>query len=352
MKSFIIDKNYSIKDTLKAMDKVSNKVLFIVENDVLLGSVSDGDIRRSLLNGNDLSLSVEKIMNINPITANTNLSNEQLKKLMLKHEIQTIPITDKQNKIIDIVLWHKLFTKLDKVYKKTNVPAIIMAGGRGTRLEPFTKILPKPLIPVGNKTIIELIMDEYQKFGIHKFYFTVNYKSKLIKAYFEENDQDYDISYIDEIEPLGTAGSLQYIKDKIKTDFFVSNCDIIIKEDYTKIFAFHQKGKYDLTLVASVQHHTVPYGVCEIGNGGDLVNIIEKPEYDFFVNTGMYILNPTVLDFIPKNKFYHITHLIADLKKAGKKVGVFPVSEKSWIDIGQWNEYKKTMDALDNLLRN
>ena len=335
MNSFIINKKTTLKEALKAMDKVANKVLFVAENNILLGSLSDGDIRRSILRGDDLNIVVEKIMNKTPISIKGNENIEHLKEKMLKHEIQTIPIINDKKEIIDIKLWHKLFAEPNRSFEKINIPAVIMAGGMGTRMEPFTKILPKPLIPIGDKTIIEVIMDEFQKFGVDKFYFTINYKSKLIKAYFEENEEEYDISFIDEKNPLGTAGSLQYIKDKINKDFFVSNCDIIIKDDYYKIYEFHKNGNYDLTLVASVQHHVVPYGVCEISNGGDLESLIEKPEYDFFVNTGMYILKPDVLKYIPKNKFYHITHLISDLQKQNKKIGVYPVSEKSWIDIGQ-----------------
>lgn len=350
MEEFIIDRKYTLKDALKKMDQISNKILFVAENKVLLGTVSDGDIRRSILRGDDFGIPVTKIMNLHPIVANTGYDDESIKDLMIKQEIQAIPIVDNHNEIIDIKFWHKLFDISQKEFKKLDIPAVIMAGGRGSRLEPFTKILPKPLIPVGDKSIIELILDEYEKFGIQEYYLSINYKAKLIKSYFEENEKKYNIAYIEEEKPLGTAGSLHLLNKKLKSDFIVSNCDIIIKDDYTKIYDFHKNGNYSLTLVASIKHHTIPYGVCQIGNGGDLIDIVEKPEYDFFVNTGMYILNPEIFDYIPLNKFYHITHLINDLKKAGKKIGVFPVSEKSWIDIGQWNEYKKNLNILENLL--
>ena len=223
-----------------------------------------------------------------------------------------------------------------------------MAGGKGTRLAPFTYILPKPLIPIGEKPVIEIIIDEYIKFGVNNFFISVNHKANMIKAYFEDINHEYSIGYVIEDKPLGTAGSLKYLEGKIDSDFFVSNCDIIIKENYNSIYDFHKKNDNILTLVSSMQHHTIPYGVCEIENGGTLKSITEKPQYDFLVNTGMYILSPEALKYIPENEFFHITHLIEKLKDDGKKVGVFPVSEKSWIDIGQWTEYKKAVEFLKN----
>jgi NDP-sugar pyrophosphorylase family protein len=214
-----------------------------------------------------------------------------------------------------------------------------MAGGKGTRMKPFTNILPKPLIPIGEKTMLEVIMEEYSKYGIHEYYLSVNYKRNMIKAYFEDEPNNYEIHYIEEDEPLGTAGSLKLVEHIIKTPFFVSNCDILVKGDYDKMYDFHIQGGFDLTIIGTMQHHQVPYGVCEIKEGGELIKIIEKPEYDFLVNTGMYILQPNVLDYIPENKFFHITHLIEGLKEKGGKVGVYPISEKSWIDVGQWNSY-------------
>ena len=155
-----------------------------------------------------------------------------------------------------------------------------MAGGKGMRLDPFTRILPKALIPLKNDPIIKVIMDMFGNYGMQDFYITLNDKAKMIKAYFHDHDSDYNLNFIDEGKPLGTAGSLKFLQGKIKEPFFVSNCDIIIKNDYGKIFNFHQDKKNALTLVGSMQHHTVPYGVCEIEKGGDLITIREKPEYE------------------------------------------------------------------------
>ena len=156
-----------------------------------------------------------------------------------------------------------------------------MAGGKGKRMDPFTRILPKPLIPLGDEPIIKIIMDEFNKFGIVNFYISLNEKAKMIKAYFHDHSSPYTIQFIDEEEPLGTAGALKYLKGKLDAPFFVSNCDIVLHANYKSILDFHTKGSYALTLVASMRHFTIPYGVCDVINDGELVEIKEKPEYDF-----------------------------------------------------------------------
>jgi NDP-sugar pyrophosphorylase family protein len=176
----------------------------------------------------------------------------------------------------------------------------------------------------------------------------VNYKANILKAYLENSDVADKINYIEEEKPLGTAGALKFLESKINSPFFVSNCDIIIKDDYTEIYKFHNEGNFDLTIVASLQYHKIPYGVCKIKEGGELTEITEKPEYNFLVNTGMYLLNPDVLKLIPENTFYNITDLIDSMKKSGRRVGVYPVSERSYLDVGQWGEYKNVLKILND----
>jgi len=272
----------------------------------------------------------------------------EYKRLMVEKGLLQLPIVDTHNSIFDLVVESDFLRKGEpsETKKKLNSKVVIMAGGKGTRLEPFTKILPKPLIPVGDKTILEWIMDEFALYGIDTFHFSVNHKSEMIKAYFSELKNKYKIHYVMEDSPLGTAGSLRLLNDDFKEDFFVTNCDIIIKDRYDKIWDYHKEGHFDITIVASLQHHTVPYGVCELNGDGHLNKINEKPEYDFLINTGMYILKPEVLKIIPENQFYHITNLIEDAQKIGKKIGVFPIPEGAWIDVGQWGEYKNAVAKL------
>jgi NDP-sugar pyrophosphorylase family protein len=224
---------------------------------------------------------------------------------------------------------------------------VIMAGGKGTRLDPFTRILPKPLIPIGDKSIIEIIIDKFLKYQINHFIVSVNEKSKIIKSYFEELNPPYSISYIHEPKPLGTAGSLKYLDKKDCHSIIVTNCDIIIDADYADLVDSHLKDNNDITLVASMKQYKIPYGVCEIENGGALKTIIEKPEYNFLVNTGMYIIKTESLKLVPFEEYFHMTHLIEKVKAAGGKIGVYPISESSWIDTGEWEEYKNALKAFN-----
>ena len=244
--------------------------------------------------------------------------------------------------------WDDLFgtTQIKTVKDKINIPVIIMAGGKGTRLDPFTRVLPKPLIPVGDKTIVEIIIDKFLVYGANTFFLSVNHKANIIKSYFEDLTLSYYLYYIEENSPLGTAGSLKLIQNKISENIFVTNCDILVDADYFDLSVFHKSNNYSITIVASLKHFNIPYGVCEINDGGALKKIIEKPEYNFLVNTGMYVLKSEVLNLIPSDKAFDMTDLINAVTFSGGKVGVYPISEKSWIDIGEWSEYRKALEAL------
>ena len=351
-KKLLIKDNIGIIDALRQLDETAEKVLFVVDNDTqLLGTLTDGDVRRSLLNGKSLKDTISEIYNKNPkFLYDGTYSREKAKKICLKYKTPLLPITDRDNKLINVISWEKIFSdgehKAIKRRKKIHVPVVIMAGGKGTRLDPFTKILPKPLIPIGDKPIIELIIDKFREYGMDDFYITLNHRSKMIKAYFEEFKTKYHLTYIDEKEPLGTAGSLKYLPSKITGSFFVSNSDIIIEEDYPKILKFHEGNGNDITIVASVKDYIIPYGVCEIENGGVLSKISEKPNFSFLVNTGMYVVDSGVVPFIPAGQFYQFTQLIEEVKSRGRRIGVFPISEKSWIDIGEWEMYKQAMEKF------
>jgi len=346
--NYQISQKSSIREAIKQLDNGGIGFTTVIDdNEKVVGILTDGDFRRAILKGISLNKEVGIIINKQFKKIRPKCNKDEIKNIFYTTKVKQIPVIE-NGKLIDIITEENLFdSRQQKKYKKINLPVIIMAGGKGTRLDPFTRILPKALIPIGEKAMIEVIMDEYAKFGMKSFFISINHKSKMIKAYLEDHESDYTFNYINEDKPLGTAGALKFLEGKIDSPLFVSNCDIIIKDDYSKIYEFHQNGNYDVTVVASMQHHTIPYGVCEIENGGDLKNMIEKPQYDFLINTGMYLLNPEVLKYIPENEFFHITHLIEILQKEEFKIGVYPVSEKSWIDVGQWEEYKKNLRILD-----
>lgn len=348
MKDVFIFHDISVKDALKKLDLCAAKVLLVVDAEKrLLGALSDGDIRRHLLKGGGLETTISEIYNTKPVVSYTE-DKEIIKKLLLEKVIDLLPIIDTNNKVINVVGWEDVFSEKKRQNhngRQLNIPAVIMAGGRGTRLKPFTNVLPKPLIPIGEKTVLELLIDNLFQFGIKDYYFTVNFRGEMIKAYFDSIPKFYSVSYIWEKEFYGTAGSLALIPD-LNTTFIVSNCDIIVKADYIDIFQFHKKNKAFLTVVSSIQHHSIPYGVIEYNEGGIVTRIKEKPEFSFPINTGVYFLEPETLRYIPENTVFHMTHLIEALIKDKKKVITYFVNEKDYIDIGQWEEYKENVALL------
>lgn len=352
--NFIIDHNNNIRDAVKKMDIGGIGFVAIVDdNKDVIGIMTDGNFRRAVLDGINLENNVKDIMNKNFFYLKKDYSKKEAEKILRSAKYEHIPIIDK-GKLIEIITeesFSKVTAENSKSYPQMNLPVIIMAGGQGTRLDPFTRILPKALIPVGDKSIIEIIMEEYAKYGMSHFYISINQKQRMIKAYFKEHQSNYMLEYITEDTPLGTAGALKFLENKFGTPFFVSNCDIIIKDNYENIYNFHKNGNYDLTIVSSMQHHTIAYGVCKISKGGNLIRIDEKPEYDFLINTGMYVINPEILKLIPKNQFFNMTDLIEILQKEGRKIGVYPVTEKAYFDIGQWTEYKNSVSILNSALQ-
>ena len=352
MKNITIHSQATIKEAMEALDKTAEKVLLVVDDEqVLIGTLTDGDIRRHILKGRDLIGTIRNAFHPNPIfILQKNFDPDKIKAVFLKNKIDLIPILDQNRKVLDFVTWGKAFGNNKKLEnQKLDVPVVIMAGGKGTRLEPFTRVLPKPLIPVGDKPVIDHIIDRFRVYGISEFYLTIHHMAKIIRAYFEEKEPDYTVGIVEENEPRGTAGSLKLLSDKLNKPFFVSNCDIIIETDYADLYRFHIQNKYDITLVASAKQFNIPYGICALNGRGSLERIEEKPEYNFLVNAGMYVLNSAVLELIPDNQLFHITHLIDKIKKNGGQIGVYPVSEKAWIDVGQWAEYRKALKVIEDI---
>ena len=345
IKKYQVIEKTLIRGAIKQMDKGGMGFCVCVDNnEKVIGVISDGDFRRAILKGIQLDEPIENIMNQDFLYVNKNFKQREIDEIFTGDFARHVPVID-NGKLLDIITEESFYgIKREKRKPSLNNAVVIMAGGKGTRLDPFTRILPKPLIPLGDEPIIKVIMDEFVSYGMKEFHVTLNDKSRMIKSYFHDHDSEYNLNFIEEGKPLGTAGSLKLLQRKLKNPFFVTNCDIIIKSDYEKIFKFHQERNNALTLVGSMQHHTVPYGVCEIENGGDLIRIYEKPEYDFLTNTGLYILDQDVLNFIPDNTYFDMTDLIATIQDDGLRVGVFPISEKSWIDVGQWEDYNKIID--------
>jgi len=342
IKELIIDPKSTLIDGIKQMDNIRRKLLIAMKGNVFVGLLSIGDIQRAIIKNYSLSTLVSDIIRNDYIIANTDTSVEEIKKTMQLIRAEFMPVFSKKGELVNVYFWEDLFgEKVISPAKLFNLPVVIMAGGLGTRLKPLTNVLPKALIPLNEKTMIEEIMESFNKQGCKEFYISVNYKAELIEYYLRNQRIPYNFNFIKEEKPLGTAGSLYLLKEKIFNTFFVINCDIIINQDYYEILDFHKENNNDLTIVAALKHINIPYGTVETGDHGQLLDLKEKPEITFKINSGLYVMEPYIIDKIPVNQFYHITSLIDKLKKEGGRIGVFPVSEGSWKDIGEWSEYIK-----------
>jgi len=347
-KKLLIKPTLSLKVALKQIDQSGLQVLIVVdEEDRILGIVTDGDIRRAIIKGLDFKIPIRDIMTKNPIAISYKSNKEEALQLMRKYEIRHIPVVDEKNKIIDIFLWKDFLKNGEVVCAIKSVPVIIMAGGKGKRLDPFTKILPKPLISIDEKPVIEVIMDNFKKYGFNKFIIALNYKAEMIKMYFAENPNNYQIEYIQEKDFLGTIGALSLIEEKVDDTFIVSNCDVVIDANYDDLLKYHKQNNNQITVLGVSRNINIPYGILNMKNAcADFEEIIEKPDYHFIVNSGVYVLEQEIIDLIPKNQLTDMPDLLMLAKKKGFKIQVYPVN-CSWFDIGEWGEYKKAIEYMD-----
>jgi dTDP-glucose pyrophosphorylase len=343
----------TIKEALKMLDVTAVKVLLIVNpRRELIGTLTDGDIRRAILSGKDLSAPIEGVFNPDPqYFIENDYTVDQAKRLFLSKRIELIPILTNTKEVRSYLSWDDVFNEKAKTRRRgsLSLPVVIMAGGKGTRLLPFTNILPKALIPLGEKSILEHIIDGFLAYGIRRYCLSLNFKAEVIRAYFDGLEKDYEVSYIIEDRYLGTAGSLKLTGAELGETFIVSNCDILVKADYQDIYEHHLKSRSKLTILSSIQHHQIPYGVVEFQKGGEVTKILEKPEYTVPVNTGVYILSRECLAFIPENRRFDMTELIEILIKNRMKVTTYPVNENDYVDVGRWEEYQKVAEKMNTM---
>ncbi|MDC0896376.1 sugar phosphate nucleotidyltransferase [Candidatus Pelagibacter sp.] len=344
-KKIIILENQSIKEALKLLSNTKIKCLIVInKKKEVLGTITDGDIRRSLLRGKTLKTKLKDIYNKRfTFFYDDEFKNNQIQREFEKFKnLKIIPILKKNNQISSIYSSSNFFNFLvdtKKKYNKTKI--LIMAGGFGTRLAPATNVLPKPLLPIGTKTLVEVVIDKFYQQRFNNFVLSIYYKKDLIKAYFKEQNNKYKLEYIDEKKPLGTAGSLFYLKKYKDKNFIVSNCDNIIDTDYHSLMASHEKNKNDITIVGAKKKFLLPYGILETDKTNNLVTIKEKPNLNFIINSGLYVISKKVVQNLKTKKKIDMNELINQSIKKRLKVGVFSLSENSWTEVGQWKEFNK-----------
>ena len=336
----------TLLEAMKQMDRVGVKILFIFTEERFEGLLTIGDIQRALVRGCAMSEPVSRILDRNKIYAWEGDTADCIREKMRTLRAEAMPVLDAAGNLKDVWFWKDVFLKNEApVREPLDLPVVVMAGGKGTRLKPITNVIPKPLVPIGEKTILEEILDQFEGIGCHRFYLSVRYKSEMVRFYLAQLPHRYDVTFLEEQQPLGTIGSVSLLADLIDRPFFVSNCDILIDQDYRDVYEYHCSNRNDLTMVTAVKPLRIPYGVVETGPDGLMTAIREKPESAYRINTGVYLFNPELVREIPAGSRYDVTDLMEKIRRRGGRVGCFPVSANAWKDMGEWEEYLKRIQV-------
>lgn len=343
MDEVYIEEDKSILEAMQQLDKSARKILFVHKDGKLLASLTDGDIRRWVLKKGDLQMPIKCAANYAPKYLYEKQADQAV-RTMKECGIDALPIVDNEYRIKRVVFANEFMQEHEEFEKE--IPVVIMAGGLGTRLSPYTNILPKPLIPVGDYPIAEHIINRFCTYGCRQFYMIVNYKRNMIKAYFDELDKAYNLDFITEDKALGTGGGISLLKGKIEDTFILTNCDILIDDDLTKAYKQHIKSGNMITMVCSLKNFTIPYGVVNIGEDGMIASMQEKPNMSFFTNTGCYFVEPIVIEDLEYNEPADFPAIIETYMKEGKRVGIYPIGEEAWLDMGQLDELEKMKARL------
>lgn len=336
IESIKLKQNATIKEALGIIDSGAMQIALVVDgNDKLLGTLTDGDIRRGILRGLDLDSFIETIVYKEPAVAKISNTKEEILKIALSKKLHQIPIVDDNGIVLDL----KEIEELVEPKIKTN-KVILMVGGLGTRLRPLTQDTPKPMLKVGNKPILQTIVEKFAEYGFVNITMCVNFNASIIRDYFSDGKEfGVNIDYILEQKRMGTAGALSLLKERPNEPFFVMNGDLLTNVNFEHIFNYHTLNKATATMCVREYDYEVPYGVVKM-NDNKIVEISEKPVQKFFVSAGIYMLSPEILDLIPKNEFYDMPTLFEKLIKLSKNVISFPIREY-WLDIGRIEEYQK-----------
>lgn len=340
-KKTFISPDQNISSAIEIIHKAGQRIGLVVKNSQLLGTITDGDIRRALLQNKDMNTPASEIMNSNPTIAKESHSIEEIKELMRTEDILQIPVINTKNKIIDL----KLINDLEE--NKIENTVVIMAGGFGKRLLPLTENTPKPLLKIGKKPILEIIISKLKKFGFNRIIISTHYKSEMIKKYFKNGKKfGVEIDYLEESKPLGTAGALTLIQKRdLNHPLVVMNADLFTELNFNSLLENHLESNSAATACVVKYEFEVPYGVMEV-KGNKIKKITEKPKHKFFISAGIYVLNPEIIKGMKKDEFKDMPELLSDNLKNEKGINMFPIFEE-WLDIGRIGDFEKANSKLD-----
>lgn len=342
---FLVSPDMTVIQVMNIINENAKGIAFICDSDQLIGTVTDGDVRRYILGQGDLNENIMKIANCRAVWLGLE-AEQKTAQVMAEKSISAVPILNHEKKIVKIYFKGGLIVERKEKSICSDIPLVIMAGGKGTRLKPFTDILPKPLIPIGEKTITERIIDKFLFYGCDEVHMIINYKKDFIKAYFQDNPYGSKIHFVNETGFMGTGGGLKLLEGVLRGTFFLSNCDILVDADYDEILRYHRRNGNVITMVCAQKQISIPYGTICVDQNNAVTGLQEKPSHTYLVNTGFYLVEPEVIGMIPENTFIHITEIIELCLKEKKKVGAYSIADENWMDMGQFDEMEKMKERL------
>lgn len=345
--SVLIAPTLSLQDAIGVLDRGGRQIAVVVDGDhKILGTLTDGDVRRALLRQAPLSTPVSDVMAKQPRTAPADSSKQQILQMMERHQILQIPLVDAFQRIVGLETLHELLHG-----RRRNNAVFLMAGGFGKRLQPLTDHCPKPLLNVGDKPILEIIIENFVSAGFHRFFISTHYRPEMIRERIGDGSRwNIEVEYVHEDEPLGTGGALGLLpRDRIQEPMFMMNGDLLTNLDFNKLMDFHDSHDGVATMCVREYEHRVPYGVIE-SDGLRVTSMVKKPAYRYFINAGIYVLSPQILNAVAPGQRIDMPTLLEQQMAADKPVNMFPVHEY-WLDIGRMEDFQRAQDEVAGVLR-
>ena len=338
----------TLRQVLEVITRTGKQIALVVDADGrLVGVTTDGDLRKAILRGASLDAKVDEVMNRNPVVAAAGLGHREALSLMRSRSIRHLPLLDARRAVTDLLILDTLLAPAPSL----DNPAVIMAGGEGRRLRPLTESTPKPLLSVGGKPLLEILIERLRQSGVARVLIAVHHKSDMIRARLGDGSRlGVAIEYVQESQPLGTMGALRLMRDRLDRPFFVVNADILTKCDFAAMWAFHQgQGMPAMTVGVSIHQVDIPYGEFTL-HGTRVTRVEEKPRKEFPVNAGIYLLDPAVIALIPDGQYFDATDMIRVLLDAGRPVAAHLIREY-WLDVGRLHDLEKAnRDVAEGLL--
>lgn len=344
LENILIKEDNTILEAMRLIESNSKGILIVVDNkNKILGTITDGDIRRAIMLEKSVRSSIVDLYNKNCIYIDETVDIINIKKLFIENKIKLIPVVNNDKNVIN---YYEIDDLIDyNRIEKENV-VLIMAGGLGTRLRPLTDDIPKPMLKVGNKPILETIIEQFKDYGFTNILISVNYKADIIENYFRDGkDFGVSINYIKESQQLGTGGAIKLAQKHLDKPFFVINGDILTNVNFCNLLQYHLENKFSITIGSRIYETQIPYGVLNLDESC-VTSLEEKPIYSYTVSGGIYVLNPEIISNIPENQYFNITELIDKLMENNERVGSFPI-RGYWMDIGKIEDYHKANEDID-----